>query len=106
MRALHKLSSAGAKAAGPGKYSDGGGLWLFKRQDGGAQWILRVTVHGRRREMGLGPFPEVSIREARAEAERWRAEVRAGRDPIKVREKQRRDAQSNLYLLEDVARGP
>ncbi|MEX3015978.1 tyrosine-type recombinase/integrase [Gymnodinialimonas hymeniacidonis] len=104
MRALHKLSFARARAAAPGKYSDGGGLWLFKRQDGGAQWILRVTVHGRRREMGLGRFPEVSIQEARVEADKWRAEVRAGRDPIKVRERRRRDAKINLYLLEDIAR--
>ncbi|MGV8988483.1 MAG: Arm DNA-binding domain-containing protein [Cypionkella sp.] len=41
-----------------GKYLDGGGLWLVKREDGGGQWVLRVTVHGRRREMGLGSLAE------------------------------------------------
>ncbi|WP_366141393.1 hypothetical protein [uncultured Shimia sp.] len=29
-------------------------MWLYKRSDGGAQWVLRVTVFGKRREMGLG----------------------------------------------------
>lgn len=34
---LNKLSAAQVKNFGPGKYSDGGGLWLHKREDGGAQ---------------------------------------------------------------------
>lgn len=52
-RPMHKLSAATVKAATPGKYADGSGLWLHKREGGGGQWFLRVTVHGRRREMGL-----------------------------------------------------
>jgi len=51
------MSAAEVKNADPGKHSDGGGLWLVKRDTGGAQWVLRVTVHGRRREMGLGSLP-------------------------------------------------
>src|SRR6056297_621221 len=68
-RPLHKLSSNAPATKAPGKYADGGGLWLHKRKDGGAQWVLRVTVHGRRREMGLGSFPAVSLKEAREEPE-------------------------------------
>jgi len=60
---LNKLSAAQVKNFGPGKYSDGGGLWLHKREDGGAQWFLRVTVHRRRREMGLSAVPDVSPKE-------------------------------------------
>jgi hypothetical protein len=62
-RPLHKLSAAFVKAAARGKYSDGGGLWLNKRRNGGSQWFLRVTVHGRRREMGLGSASEVSLKD-------------------------------------------
>lgn len=72
-RPLYKLTAVAVKNAPPGKYSDGGGLWLHKREDGGAQWILRVNVHGRRREMGLGSVSEVSLKEAREAAERWRS---------------------------------
>jgi len=68
MRALNKLSAAQVKNAAPGKHSDGGGLWLHKRPDGGAQWFLRVTIHGRRREMGLGSLTYVSLKEARGTA--------------------------------------
>ena len=102
-RALNKLTAVAVKAAAPGKYSDGGGLWLHKREDGGGQWVLRVTVHGRRREMGLGSASAVSLKEARESAERWRGSVRDGSDPIKERERLRREAARNLHLLKDIA---
>lgn len=41
-----------------GKRCDGSGLWLHKRADG-AQWVLRATEHGRRREIGLGSLDVV-----------------------------------------------
>ena len=75
MVTLHKLTAIKVKKASPGKYSDGGGLWLHKRPDGGAQWVLRVSVHGRRREMGLGALAEVTLKEAREGADKWRAVV-------------------------------
>lgn len=102
-RALNKLTAQAAKAAGPGKISDGGGLWLHKREDGGSQWVLRVVVHGRRREMGLGGYPTVSLREARDAADKWRGMVRQGLDPIKERERQRREAERSIHLLKDIA---
>jgi integrase len=91
-RTRNRLSAALVKAAPAGKYCDGGGLWLVKRPDGGAQWVLRYTIHGRRREMGLGALSDVSLSAARALAERWRAVAASGFDPIKVREKETREA--------------
>ena len=102
-RSLNRLSAVAVKRASPGKYADGGGLWLHKRQDGGGQWFLRVTVHGRRREMGLGSIAEVTLKEARDTAAKARAVVRAGGDPIKERQKERRAKQRNLHLLGEVA---
>ncbi|WP_080111486.1 tyrosine-type recombinase/integrase [Brucella abortus] len=103
MRAINRLSARAATTLGPGKHNDGAGLWLHKRPDGGGQWILRVTIHGRRREMGLGSALEVSLKEAREAAEKWRAMVRSNIDPIKERERQKREAAHNLHLLKDVA---
>ncbi|PWR03084.1 integrase [Meridianimarinicoccus roseus] len=103
-RALNKLTAATLKAKPAGKYSDGGGLWFVKRGDGGAQWVLRVTVHGRRREMGLGRFPSVTLKAARLQAEKWRALGAAGLDPIKERERERREAERRLYRLDDIAK--
>lgn len=100
---LNKLTAVSVKNATAGKYSDGGGLWLHKREDGGAQWVLRYTIHGRRREMGLGSVAHVSLKEARDDAVRWRATVRAGNDPIKERDRQKRESAKNIRLLKDIA---
>ena len=92
MRATNRLSSQFLKSAPVGKHCDGAGLWFLRRDDGGAQWVLRVTVHGRRREMGLGGFPALGLADARKAAERWRNLASAGRDPVKEREAEERAA--------------
>ncbi len=102
-RTLNKLNNATVKAAGAGKYSDGGGLWIYKNANGGAKWVLRYSLYGRRHEMGLGGYPEVSLKEARESAEEWRLVVRKGKDAIKERERQRREAERNMHILNDVA---
>lgn len=102
-RELSRLVAAGLKNKPPGKYADGGGLWLNKREVGGAQWFFRYTMHGKRREMGLGPFPDVSLRDARLMAEEHRAAVRSGTDPIRARQAERQEARKNLHTLRDIA---
>ncbi len=78
-----------AKSASAGKYADGHGLWLVKRNKTAGKWILRITVSGKRREMGLGPWPDVSIAEARFMAAEARKTLRNGEDPIVKRAKKR-----------------
>ena len=92
MHGKNKLSTGFIRTAPVGKHCDGGGLWLIKRKDGGAQWMQRVTVHKQRREMGLGGFPSVGLADARKLSERWRAMAAVGRDPIKEREAEERAA--------------
>ncbi|SEK81200.1 Phage integrase family protein [Roseovarius azorensis] len=92
MRAKNRLTAGFLKSPPVGKHCDGAGLWLVQREDGGAQWVLRVTVHGRRREMGLGGYPSLGLAEARKIAGRWRDVAAAGRDPVKEREKEERAA--------------
>ena len=100
---LNKLSAAAVRNANVGMHGDGGGLWLVKRADGGAQWVQRVSIHGRRREMGLGGLKDVSLAQAREMASDCRALAKQGIDPIKERQKQRREAERNMHLLRDVA---
>ena len=59
------LNNMKAKQLGEGKFADGQGLWLIKRNKQNGKWILRLAIGGRRREMGLGRWPDVSIAEAR-----------------------------------------
>ena len=61
---LNRLNPAQDKAAGPGIRADGGGFWLYKGRDGGAKWVLRYTAFGCRHEMGLGPYPTVTLKDA------------------------------------------
>ena len=103
MRATNRLSARTVATAGPGKHHDGGGL-ILRKDEGSAKWVLRFTAHGKRREMGLGAFPAVSLAEARKLAEEARAEVRRGLDPIEQRERRKREASRNLHLLADIAR--
>lgn len=86
------LNQMKAKNLSAGKYADGHGLWLVKRSKTAGKWVQRLSVHGRRREMGLGPWPEVSIAEARARAEGARKMLRDGTDPIIEREKAKASA--------------
>ncbi len=100
---MNRLNARSVATLGAGKYNDGAGLLLHKRKDGGAQWILRYTLHGRHREMGLGALRDVSLKQARELANQWRSVLHEGRDPIKKREKQKREAISNLHYLKDIA---
>jgi integrase len=58
------------------------GLALQVTSAGAKSWILRVMVGGKRREMGLGPYPEVTLARARDKAREARGLVRGGVDPI------------------------
>jgi integrase len=99
----NRLSAALARSAPIGKHCDGAGLWLYRLDEGSVgRWVLRVTVHGKRREMGLGTIQDVSLAEARDLADRWRKEARAGRNPIRVREAERREASRADILLSVV----
>ncbi|MES9942810.1 MAG: integrase arm-type DNA-binding domain-containing protein [Candidatus Thiodiazotropha sp. 6PLUC2] len=83
--AIHKLSPAKVKNAKPGKYEDGGGLRLVVSKSGAKKWVLRLTINGKRREMGLGSSPDVGLGEAREDASKYRKQAKKGIDPIEER---------------------
>ena len=69
----------------PGIYCDEHGLVLRVKPSGYKQWIQRLFIHGRRRELGLGPVRLVTLAEAREVALANRKVARAGGDPIAAR---------------------
>ncbi len=87
------LTQMKAKSLGPGKHFDGQGLMLVKSRKEAGKWMLRLTVAGKRREMGLGRWPDVSIAEARQRASEARRQVRDGVDPIETRKAAQRREQ-------------
>jgi integrase len=84
----------------PGRYSDGGGLYLEVDPSLARRWMLRISVHGRRRDMGLGGFPLVGLAEAREEALNNRRIARAGGDPIA----EKRKAQTPVPTFAEAAK--
>ncbi|MEZ5492011.1 MAG: integrase arm-type DNA-binding domain-containing protein [Gammaproteobacteria bacterium] len=84
--AIHKLSPRKVATATQGKYEDGGGLRLVVSQSGAKKWVLRFTISGKRREMGLGSFPDIGLAEAREEATKCRKQAKNGIDPINARQ--------------------
>ena len=75
----------------PGRYGDGRGLYLEVRGPNARSWILRVTVRGRRRDIGLGSVADVKLEAARAMATEMRRIARAGGDPLADRRQERRE---------------
>jgi integrase len=83
--AIHKLNPRKVMSASPGKYEDGGGLRLVVSDAGARKWVLRFTINGKRREMGLGSFPDIELGEARSKASNCRILAKEGIDPIEAR---------------------
>lgn len=75
----------------PGLHFVGGatGLALQVSGNGVRTWILRYTILGKRRDMGLGAYPEVELADARARARVARSLLADGKDPIKERQEAR-----------------
>jgi hypothetical protein len=81
-----KLTALKLKAlTSRGRYGDGDGLWLQVRDVEHRSWLFRYAFDGRQRQMGLGPFPDVSLADAREAARECRSAVRKAVDPIEDR---------------------
>ncbi|MES1938931.1 phage integrase [Salinisphaera sp. T5B8] len=61
------------------------GLLLQVSKSGARSWILRATVGSRRRDIGLGGFPDVTLAQAREKARVTRGKIDQGFDPIEER---------------------
>jgi len=85
----------------PNIYAVGGvsGLHVVVTATGAKCWILRTKVGEKRREIGLGGFPEVSLADARNRAREMKAQIREGIDPVAERKAAR------LRLIQAQARG-
>ncbi len=71
--------------AEPGRYADGGGLYLVVDKNG-KRWVMLYRIPGGRREMGLGSVNAVPLLVAREKARDARALLAAGKDPIVARD--------------------
>ena len=90
MGARNKLTAVAVRNAKEvGTYGDGGGLMLVVKANGARSWILRCQHAGARRDFGLGSAADVSLAEARDNAEALRKTIKAGGDPVAEKRKAR-----------------
>lgn len=70
-----------------GLYAVGGvaGLHLQITDSGARSWILRVVIGARRRDLGLGGYPDTTLEQARAKARDMRHQIWQGIDPVAAR---------------------
>ena len=69
----------------PGKHFDGHGLFLRVQPNGARQWVQRITIRGKRCEMGLGSPPAIPLATARRLALENRGKAMLGGDPLAER---------------------
>ena len=85
VRSVESLTLAGRPK--PGRHTDGDGLHLHVRATGDATWVLRYRHAGRQRDLGLGPCPTISLKQAREAATAARALLKDGKDPVLERQR-------------------
>ncbi|MFL0797824.1 MAG: tyrosine-type recombinase/integrase [Cellvibrionaceae bacterium] len=92
------------KSGTPGKYTADRGLYFRVTTEGSGFWVLRYTIHGKRREFTLGRYgktPEgIPLAEAKLLAAQTRAEVKKGIDPIAEK---KRSQLVKIKTVNDVA---
>ena len=94
------------KLSEPGRYGDGGGLYLQVLATGAKTWVFRFMLNGRAREMGLGGAATFSLAEARERARAARQLLADGADPIEAKREdalQRRMADANIITFDKAA---
>lgn len=95
MTAANKKATLSARfvdtVSDPGKYHDGNGTGLFLRvkPTGAKQWVQRLTIKGKRREIGLGSPPSITLAQARKLAIQQHGTAMQGGDPLQEKRAQR-----------------
>ena len=88
------------KKTAPGRYADGGGLYLWIKPDGRKTWTFRWRdkITGKLREAGLGSVTNqrVTLKMARERADEYRDMVWRGLDPIEEKRKRIQEARAAL----------
>ena len=83
------LKAASIESLGPGRYHDGGGLYLVVGKGEARSWIFRFRKHGKLHDYGLGPVHSVGLAAARQRAVECRAALYAGGNPVEARKARR-----------------
>lgn len=95
----------------PGTYADGNGLYFKIDPKGSRSWVFRYMINGRRRNMGLGSYTDVSLSQARKDLKDWRATLKGDsktppQDPLDIKrdlEAERKKETRQLVTFNEMA---
>ena len=88
------------RAGVPMAKADGGGLTFTLSAGGATGWILRYSHGGRRRELTIGRYPDITLADARGIATIKRAEIMQGRNPAADKQKAKATAAKDWTVRE------
>ncbi|NYG33423.1 integrase arm-type DNA-binding domain-containing protein [Sphaerotilus montanus] len=91
--------------AKPRKLSDGGGLLLEVRPEGGKWWRLRYRFAGKEKMLSLGVYPAVALADARKRRDEARALLAAGIDPSAARKDSKAEQARQQHIESLAAQG-
>lgn len=83
------------------RYADGGGLYLEVSVAGGKHWRMKYRVDGKEKRLSFGPWPAVSLQEARDKRDDAKRMLRESRDPGV--EKKKAKAEREAPTFQDIA---
>ncbi len=87
------------------RLTDSGGLHLYVTPAGGKLWRMRYEFAGKEKLLSFGPYPAISLSDAREARDQAKAELRAGRDPgVTKRRRKVARARAAATTFEGVAR--
>src|SRR5690554_6152823 len=84
------------------RLTDYGGLYLFVTPSGGKHWRMRYRFGGKEKTLTFGPYPEVSLAQAREARDAAKAVLREGLDPAVIRRHEQQALQTDTF--ENIAR--
>lgn len=70
-----------------GRFLVGNGLYFRVTPKGTGLWVIRYSIHGKRREMSLGEYPDITLADANAETALIKREIKSGIDPLAERQR-------------------
>jgi hypothetical protein len=99
---LHKLTDRFCRSAPVGRHNDGGGLYLRVGSKTARSWLFLHRSGGKRPELGLGPYPSISLSRARELAAELRTAKAEGVNPKQMRDKKRERSATFTVCAEEM----
>lgn len=83
-----------------GRHAVGNGLYFRVSTEGSGFWVVRYVIHGKRREMTIGKYPEMTLADANYQAAKIKIDLKENIDPIAERN---RGNSAELKTVDDLA---